>query len=439
MISAARQRPDRQPAADDFAKRCQIAADPIQLRRATLRDAETLITSSRISKTHRPESPCAIYPEIPASAGSTPCRRHRLDDGARNLAQLTASSAAKSFNGNVTVFRAKSAGTPRCRHIECRRAAAGFHEQRIGMAVVATLELHDLVALREPARNRIADIVASVPEFTNRTFWIAGYASPTSCAKRISRGFGVPKLVHPVPPPARRGRPSDGHGRGSSAPRADVVDVLMPSTSQSRQPFARWVKNGLPPTPRNARTGEFTPPGKQLRGFPPQFVERCFFKFAMCGNLAVSGVDESFFCRHAVLHHSASGMILGVVAGVFWPSATGTNRTAIRRSVASLKWIAASARSDCSLATRSGDVGNGRNRARQTRRRLAKGSCPEAAGPCRSKALDLSVSVMPAGGVHEPPDFCRRFVVSSSCHEHGLAVEHCQPRWACGRAAHTRP
>src|SRR5581483_2063803 len=35
----------------------------------------------------------------------------------------------------------------------------------------------------------------------------------------------------------------------------------FPSTSQMRAPFARSTKNGSPPTLRNARTGEFTPPG----------------------------------------------------------------------------------------------------------------------------------------------------------------------------------
>ena len=35
----------------------------------------------------------------------------------------------------------------------------------------------------------------------------------------------------------------------------------MPSTSHTRGPSARATKYGVPPTDRNARTGEFTPPG----------------------------------------------------------------------------------------------------------------------------------------------------------------------------------
>src|SRR5439155_23606477 len=35
----------------------------------------------------------------------------------------------------------------------------------------------------------------------------------------------------------------------------------LPSTSQTRAPLAFSTKNGCPPTARNARTGELTPPG----------------------------------------------------------------------------------------------------------------------------------------------------------------------------------
>src|SRR5439155_13331804 len=36
---------------------------------------------------------------------------------------------------------------------------------------------------------------------------------------------------------------------------------VRPSTSVRRAPAARATKKGVPPTARNARTGEFTPPG----------------------------------------------------------------------------------------------------------------------------------------------------------------------------------
>jgi hypothetical protein len=39
-------------------------------------------------------------------------------------------------------------------------------------------------------------------------------------------------------------------------------------------PLARSTKNGSPPTPRNARTGEFTPPGISLRASEKSAEER---------------------------------------------------------------------------------------------------------------------------------------------------------------------
>ena len=35
----------------------------------------------------------------------------------------------------------------------------------------------------------------------------------------------------------------------------------LPSTSKMWEPSPRAMKRGVPPTPRKARTGEFTPPG----------------------------------------------------------------------------------------------------------------------------------------------------------------------------------
>jgi hypothetical protein len=36
---------------------------------------------------------------------------------------------------------------------------------------------------------------------------------------------------------------------------------VFPSTSRTEEPFALSMNRGVPPTDRNARTGEFTPPG----------------------------------------------------------------------------------------------------------------------------------------------------------------------------------
>ncbi len=40
---------------------------------------------------------------------------------------------------------------------------------------------------------------------------------------------------------------------------------LRPSAANVQAPAARLKKIGSPPTPRNARTGEFTPPGMYLQ------------------------------------------------------------------------------------------------------------------------------------------------------------------------------
>ena len=45
-----------------------------------------------------------------------------------------------------------------------------------------------------PAPTRTADIAASVPDDTNRTFWIDGTASTTASAIAVSRVVGAPKL-----------------------------------------------------------------------------------------------------------------------------------------------------------------------------------------------------------------------------------------------------
>src|SRR6266516_4046994 len=39
----------------------------------------------------------------------------------------------------------------------------------------------------------------------------------------------------------------------------------LPSTSHTRAPCALLTKNGCPPTARNARTGELTPPGMYFK------------------------------------------------------------------------------------------------------------------------------------------------------------------------------
>src|SRR5579862_1563220 len=86
----------------------------------------------------------------------------------------------------------------------------------------------------------------------------------------------------------------------------------FPSTSHTRAPFALFTKNGWPPTARNARTGEFTPPGMYFsasaksfsdwvcvmsRIWRPSVRSRSRTKFVE-RNLEPS--EQPRFCRHPV-------------------------------------------------------------------------------------------------------------------------------------------
>src|SRR5580765_116464 len=48
----------------------------------------------------------------------------------------------------------------------------------------------------------------------------------------------------------------------------------LPSASQIREPAPRLTTKGSPPTPRNARTGELTPPGNSARARSMMSCER---------------------------------------------------------------------------------------------------------------------------------------------------------------------
>src|SRR5215470_9713866 len=59
----------------------------------------------------------------------------------------------------------------------------------------------------------------------------------------------------------------------------------LPSTSRTCAPLALLTKNGCPPTARNARTGEFTPPGIYFSASPKSSSD--FFLEIMCEHLRV--------------------------------------------------------------------------------------------------------------------------------------------------------
>ena len=105
-------------------------------------------------------------------------------------------------------------------------------------------------------------MVASVPELHMRTFSTDGTALTTNSAMRTSRGLGMPKLVPCSAAFFTASTTTCGACPRIAGPHVPTWSTYsLSSASQTEAPLARTAKNGFPPTARNARTGEFTPPG----------------------------------------------------------------------------------------------------------------------------------------------------------------------------------
>src|SRR6185436_3860524 len=83
-----------------------------------------------------------------------------------------------------------------------------------------------------------------------------------------------------------------------------------PLASQKYAPCARCTKRGVPPTARNARTGEFTPPGMRARARS----NSCWLRSAAPPLLSVLGVmgrqvEQGMFGRRA-----RAGLVLALIA-----------------------------------------------------------------------------------------------------------------------------
>src|SRR2546427_1233285 len=99
----------------------------------------------------------------------------------------------------------------------------------------------------------------------------------------------------------------------------------LPSTSQSFEPSARCVKNGVPPTPRNARTGEFTPPGSNRNAscqslFELSTVRIYHFVFELhTAELLATRFGEqieNLFCRRRYLQATGPNVRDAVAVGI---------------------------------------------------------------------------------------------------------------------------
>ena len=143
-----------------------------------------------------------------------------------------------------------------------RDARTGFYQQAIAVTVIAAVELDDALAPGESARQT---------DRSHRGFGARiDETNLLDGRNKLANQFGEFDLA--------LGRRTEGRsdsqnflecgqhfGRAVTeqqrTPRADVIDVFLPSASQIREPSPRAMKSGLPPTERKARTGEFTPPG----------------------------------------------------------------------------------------------------------------------------------------------------------------------------------
>src|SRR4029079_5691565 len=81
-----------------------------------------------------------------------------------------------------------------------------------------------------------------------------------------SSSVGIPKLVPFCIALSRASRTIGGAWPSTSGPQERTKSMYsLPSPSQIREPCPRAATIGSPPTPRNARSGEFTPPGNSSR------------------------------------------------------------------------------------------------------------------------------------------------------------------------------
>ena len=107
------------------------------------------------------------------------------------------------------------------------------------MAVVAAGELHDDVPPREAARERIADMVASVPELTRRT-WSTGSTRATISSARATSFSDGCRTRSPVPQRCSRlQHVGVGVAEDHRTPEQMRSTYRLPSTSVSHGP-ARW-------------------------------------------------------------------------------------------------------------------------------------------------------------------------------------------------------
>jgi hypothetical protein len=226
-----------------------------------------VITSSKIST-----APCCVHSvRIALEEGA---RRHdevhvadhRLDDDAGDAVAMAAEARFELLR-RVVVEHQRVPGevgrhAARTRVAEGERAGTGLHQQAVGVAVVAALELHDRVTPGEAARQadgthgRFGAGTDQTHLFDRRHALAQHFRHQYfRFRRRTERKPADSRLLHRADH-LRMRMSEDGR-----APRTDVVDVFGAVGIPQPRPAPRVKKRGVPPTERKARTGELTPPG----------------------------------------------------------------------------------------------------------------------------------------------------------------------------------
>ena len=245
---------------------------PIALLRAAARDAE----AGHHLVEDQDSAPCLVQCGAQALevAGRGNDEAHvagdRLDDDGGDVARRRARArppARSLYGDDERVARGALGHAGRARDAERRGAGAGGDEQAVGVAVVAAVELDDLVAAGEAAReaqraHRRLGAGATRRAPSPSTGTRRGASRRTGPRSRSARRTSCRS---PSPRRSRRG------SRGCAWPRISGPQLpirsmyVLPSASVIVAPSPCATNTRVPPTERHARTGELTPPGMTPR------------------------------------------------------------------------------------------------------------------------------------------------------------------------------
>ena len=190
-------------------------------------------------------------------------------------AASAARTASRSLYGSTIVSAAAPSVTPGVPGMpSVSEAGAGGHEQRVGVAVVVAVELDELVAPGEAARepDRAHRRLGARGDHAHH---LDGRARPRTTASAMrDLDLGRRAEARAACSSCSRTASSTDVGRMAEdhrAPRRHEVDVLVAvDVPHAASPSRGRRRSGRARRDLNARTGEFTPPGMTLLRFREQ-------------------------------------------------------------------------------------------------------------------------------------------------------------------------